>query len=300
MCDISEFLIKKIKNDYTDEFANKIINGYSKKRKTTFRVNTIKSNVEKVISALEKEGIKFSQVEWNNTAFVLENDDEKRLQELEIYKNGEIYVQSLSSMLPPILLNPSKGEDILDMAAAPGGKTTQMAAMLNNEAQITAFEINKIRAERLKYNVEKQGVTCAYIMNKDSRQIEDFFAFDKILLDSPCSGSGTIDIEDKNLNKVFNEQYINKLIKTQTELLKKAIKILKTNKEMIYSTCSILKCENEEVIKKVLGNNVEIVPIEFKNLKDLPMLPTSISGTLCIYPTEYYEGFFVAKLRKVK
>ena len=299
MNDIPEFLLENIRNDYTDELANRIIEGYSKKRKTTFRVNTIKSNAEQIISVLQNEGIKYCNVKWDNNAFILEEDDEKRLQELEIYKNGEIYIQSLSSMLPPILLNPSKGEDILDMTAAPGGKTTQIAAILNNEAQITACEINKIRTERLKYNIEKQGVNCVYVMNKDARQIEDFFSFDKVLLDAPCSGSGTINIQDDNLNKIFNEQYLSKLLKAQTDLLKKAIKVLKPNKEMIYSTCSILKCENEEIIEKVLGENVEIVPLEFKGMEDLPILPTSIKGTLCLYPNEYYEGFFVAKLKKV-
>ena len=107
-------------------------------------------------------------------------------------------MQSLSSMLPPVILEPKEGKDILDMAAAPGGKTTQMAALTNNKAHITACEMNNIRIEKLKYNLEKQGASCVYVMNKDSRQIDDFFSFDQILLDSPCSGSGTID-----LNKVW-------------------------------------------------------------------------------------------------
>ena len=103
---------------------------------------------------------------------------------LDIYKDGKIYLQSLSSMLPPIILEPQEGKDILDMAAAPGGKTTQMAALSNNKAHITACEMNNIRIEKLKYNVEKQGATCVYVMQKDSRQIDDFFSFDQILLDS--------------------------------------------------------------------------------------------------------------------
>ncbi len=203
-------------------------------------------------------------------------------------------------MLPPIILNPKEKEDILDMAAAPGGKTTQIAAITNNKANITACEMNKIRAEKLKYNIEKQGATSVYLMETDSRRLNNYFSFDKILLDSPCSGSGTINIEDKNLEKYFTEGLINKCKKNQVELLKKAIRVLKPGKEMVYSTCSILKYENEEIIKSVLkDNNCEIVPIRFSGIEEIPKLPVGISGTLCVLPNELYEGFFVAKIKKI-
>ena len=114
-------------------------------------------------------------------------------------------------MLPPIILEPKEGENILDMAAAPGGKTTQMAALTNNKAFITAVEKNKIRAERLKYNLQKQGVGCVNVMLEDARKLSDFFSFDKILLDAPCSGSGTMSIFDKN----FNEELIKRSSKIQ-------------------------------------------------------------------------------------
>ena len=178
-----------------------------------------------------------------------------------------------------------------------GGKTTEIAALTNNKAHITACEMNAIRADRLKYNVEKQGASSVYIMKEDARRINDFFSFDKILLDAPCSGSGTLNLNDKNLDKYFTEKLIDKSTKTQLELLKKAIKVLKPGHEMIYSTCSILKQENEDILEKALkGSNVEIVPIKFEG--ELPLLPTKIEGTLCIMPTELYEGFFIAKIKK--
>ena len=218
---------------------------------------------------------------------------------MNIYQDGKIYMQSLSSMLPPIILEPKEGIDILDMAAAPGGKTTQIAALTNNKAHITACEKNKIRAERLKYNVDKQGATCVFIMPKDSRFIDDFFSFDQILLDAPCSGSGTLDYNDANIEKYFTEQLIERSSKTQKTLLKKAINLLKPGHEMVYSTCSILSCENEDVVESILKDEkIEIVPISFEGIESLPVLPTKISGTLCVCPTELYEGFFVAKIRK--
>jgi len=179
------------------------------------------------------------------------------------------------------------------MAAAPGGKTTQIATLTNNKCMITACEKNKIRAERLKYNLQKQGVGCVNVMLEDARKLSDFFSFDKILLDAPCSGSGTASVFDAS----FNKELIDRSSKTQEELLRKALKILKVGGEMIYSTCSILAQENENVLKKVLQNSgAEILPVEPVN--GVPVLPTSISGVLCVAPTDLYEGFFVAKIKK--
>lgn len=292
---------KKLEKQYGTKITKEIIEGYQTKRKTTLRINTIKSNIEEIKKELEKEKIEYETIKWSKEALIIKNADEKTIQEMEIYKNGKIYLQSLSSMLPPIILEPKEGTDILDMAAAPGGKTTQISAITNNKAHITACEKNKIRAERLKYNVDKQGATCVFIMPKDSRFIDDFFSFDQILLDAPCSGSGTLDYNDANVEKYFTEQLIERSSKTQKTLLSKAIKLLKPGHEMIYSTCSILDCENEDVVASVIKNgNIEIVPINFEGMEELPILPTKIPGTLCVKPTELYEGFFVAKIRKNK
>lgn len=294
-----KFLEEKLEKQYGTKITKEIIEGYQTKRKTTLRINTIKSNIEEIKNELEKEKIEYETVKWSKEALIIKNADEKTIQEMEIYKNGKIYLQSLSSMLPPIILEPKEGTDILDMAAAPGGKTTQIAALTNNKAHITACEKNKIRAERLKYNVDKQGATCVFIMPKDSRFIDDFFSFDQILLDAPCSGSGTLDYNDANIEKYFTEQLIERSSKTQKTLLSKATKLLKPGHEMIYSTCSILDCENEDVVASVIKNgNIEIVPINFEGMEELPILPTKISETLCVKPTELYEGFFVAKIRK--
>ncbi len=181
-----------------------------------------------------------------------------------------------------------------------GSKTTQIAALTNNLANITACEMNNIRAERLKYNLDKQGVTSAVIMKVDSRKIDEFFSFDRILLDAPCSGSGILNINDEKCFKYFTEELIKKSSKTQAELLKKAINLLKNGKEMVYSTCSILQVENEDIIRKAIEQKkVEIIPIDLENDDSICKLPVTIPGTLCVCPTEEYEGFFVAKLRKL-
>lgn len=112
-------------------------------------------------------------------------------------------------------------------------------------------------------------------------------------------GSGIISENDKNIEKVFTKELIKKVTSFQIDLLKKAISMLKPQKELVYSTCSILSWENEEIIEQVLKNvNAKIEPIELENKEEIPLLPTKLEGSLCIRPTELYEGFFIAKIRK--
>ncbi len=296
---IPDFLYERLLKQYGEKLTESILKGYSVKRYVTLRVNTLKSNTDKIKEFLNSSNIKYEEVEWSSEALILEEMDETEIRKLSIYENGDIYLQSLSSMLPAIVLDPKPDENILDMAAAPGGKTTQMASISQNKALITACEKNKTRAERLKYNIEKQGASRVNVLIEDARNLDSYFSFDKILLDAPCSGSGTINIKNEKLEKIFTEELINRSVKTQYELLKKAISILKSGHEMVYSTCSVLEEENEKNIEKILKNqNIEIVPIDENLFEGASLLPSKIKGTIVIAPNELYEGFFIAKLRK--
>ena len=298
---IPNFLYEKLLKQYGEELTNKIIEGYEKNRPVTLRVNTLKNNIQNIKDIFNNLGYKVKEVTWYKDALIVENITENEIRQLDIYNNGEIYLQSLSSMMPVTILEPKQEENILDMAAAPGGKTTQMAAETGDKAFITACEKNKIRAERLKYNIEKQGAKRITIMTQDARDLDNYFSFDKILLDAPCSGSGTINLESEKLEKTFTEELVARSVKTQLEMLKKAITVLKSGHEMIYSTCSILKEENEENLLKLLKNgNIEIVPIEVtgQKFKEVPLLPVTIDGTVCVCPDVLYEGFFIAKIKK--
>ena len=114
-------------------------------------------------------------------------------------------------------------------------------------------------------------------------------------------GSGTLNVKDKNLEKIFTKRLIEKSMKTQEALLRKALTILKPGHQMVYSTCSILKEENEQILEKVLKEkNAKILPIEFEGKEELPILKTNLEGTMCVMPTELYEGFFIAKIYKEK
>lgn len=295
---IPDFLKNKLLSQYGEEITTKIIEGYQNSRVVSLRINTIKSSKEEIITTLKDNNISYKDISWYDNALVV-NTNEDTLRELDIYKEGKIYLQSLSSQLPPLFLNPQENEMILDMAAAPGGKTTEIAALSNNKAMITAIEKNKIRSERLQYNIDKQGAKKVTVLNTDARNLNEYFMFDKVLLDAPCSGSGTI--TNNNFNN-FDEDLVNRSIKFQTSLLKEAIKHLKVGGELIYSTCSILKEENELVLSSILKeySNIKIEQLDLTNYQDLPILPTTIEGTLCVCPTPYYEGFFVSKLTKTR
>lgn len=293
---IPEYLNNKLINQYQEELTNKILDGYKESRVVSLRINTIKTTKEQVLKVLDDNNITYEELTWYDSSLVV-NTTEEELTKLDIYNNGEIYLQSLSSQLPPLFLAPKENELILDMTAAPGGKTTEIAALSNNKAMITAIEKNKIRSERLQYNIDKQGAKKVSVLNTDARNLNEYFMFDKILLDAPCSGSGTI--TNNNFNS-FNEDLVNRSINFQKTLINEAIKHLRVGGELIYSTCSILKEENDSIINYVLENNknIELVQLDLTKYESLPKLP-SIKGTLCVLPTKYYEGFYVAKIKKI-
>ena len=295
---LPENLINKIKTQYGEKISEEIFSGYLVKRKVSLRVNLLKSSREEIINFFENNKIEYELVSWYDDAFVLKNITEKELEETDIYKDGKIYLQNLSSMIPPVLLKPKEKKDILDMTAAPGGKTTQMASMTNNNAYITACELNKIRADRLRFNLNRQGAK-AVVLEKDARNLDDFLKFDQILLDAPCSGSGTILLDENSEEIRFTDGFAEKLEKTQTKLLDKAIKLLKKGEEMVYSTCSILERENENIVNKFINTGkVEVVLEKEKIFNDVELLPCKVKGAICVKPTEKYEGFFAVKLRK--
>lgn len=295
---ISEFLKQKLITQYGNDLTANILNSYQEYRLVSLRINTLKTTKEEVLNELTKNNISYSEVSWSLNALTIPNNTEEDLKKLSIYKEGSIYLQSLSSQLPPLFLNPQANELILDMTAAPGGKTTEIAALSNNQAMITAIEKNKIRSERLQYNINKLGAKKITVLNTDARHLDEYFIFDKILLDAPCSGSGTLNPHTINN---FTEELLNRSLKYQKSLLNEAIKHLKVGGELLYSTCSILKEENEQNIINLLKENpnLKIIPLDLSQYQDLPLLPTTINGCLCLKPTKYYEGFFICKLKKI-
>ena len=300
-----DFLETLLGKQYTADDAEAIITGCTVDRCVTLRANTLKSTRDDVATALDQAALPWTSVPWYRDAFALTGTRERDLWELEIYRNGDVYLQSLSSMIPALALDAKPGEDICDMCAAPGGKTTQIMALTDGKAYVTACEMHMPRAEKLEHNLAKLGAGNVTVMRTDARRLDEFFSFDRILVDAPCSGSGTLKLDDPRMEKRFTQTLIDKSVKAQRALLSKALSLVRPGGTVVYSTCSVLACENDDIVEWALGHTprkvaFELKPIELEGSDTLPLLPTRIEGALSICPTELYEGFFVAKIHRTR
>lgn len=299
--------VDSLYEEYTPLTVDKILMGMSGERNTSLRVNTLKSNIYELMNLFKENNIKFERVSWYKDALEIKNVKEKELQKLPQYEKGDFYIQSLSSMVPPLVLSPKPGEHILDVTAAPGSKTTQIAALMQNKGEIIANELDKIRFKRLVFNIEKQGASIAKAINLRGELLYKEYneTFDKVLLDAPCSGEGRFQANDAKTYRQWSKKEVIKLSKLQKKLLKSAYLALKPNGILIYSTCTLNEEENEKVLDwainnlklKMLDINIEITGAKeaFTNNVD-----ESIKKAIRILPTKSQEGFFIAKLQKIK
>lgn len=303
---------KKLPNEFVEELyenyspltVDKILSGMSGDRNTTLRVNTLKSDIYEIMNILKENAIKFDRVSWFNDALVIKNASEKVLQKLDIYEEGKIYLQSLSSMVPPIVLNPVPNEKILDLTAAPGSKTTQIVAMMENKGYVLANELDALRCERLKFNVQKQGAEIVEINNGRGEVIGKKYEeyFDKILLDAPCSGEGRFLANDPKTYRSWSLKTVKELSKLQKKLLRSAYQAVKKNGEIVYSTCTLNKAENEDVLKWAIGElNIKILDINLNIKNSVPISDENkeVQKAIRILPSKETEGFFIAKLKKI-
>lgn len=297
---VPAFLFSALVEQYGQELASQIVAGFVPQRLTSLRVNTLKADVSGVCAALDEAGIAWEPVQWSDVALVLPQASAKDVQALAIFEQGLVYLQNLSSQLPPLVMDPQPATDILDMAAAPGGKTTQLVAMTGGAARVTACEMHGARYEKMLHNLRVQGAGGVGTLNIDARRLDDMLSFDQVLLDAPCSGSGTVRVGDPRMPQRLTSVLVQRCAKTQRALLAKALKLVKPGGTVLYSTCSVLREENEGVLADVLpGSGCVLEPIDLTalGLDGLPLLPSSMPGTVCIKPTQRYEGFFVSLVR---
>jgi NOL1/NOP2/sun family putative RNA methylase len=308
----SQFL-NKLRLIVTADKFMQILNAFSNYPLPTFRANTLKISANNLEKELSKLGIQTKRVEWYKDAFILLNIPQKGLTQTKFYKEGFLYLQSLSSMIPPLILYPKPGEKVLDLTAAPGSKTTQMAALMQNTGEIIANDLDTIRLDKLKNNLNIQGVTNTKLVNNPGQYIwkRYYEYFDKILLDAPCSLEGRFYLNNEKTYSDWSLVKIDKCAILQKRLLRSAIKALKPGGEIVYSTCTLSPEENELVISGAFHNfqdNIQTLPIRLPNFNFDPPITTwkkkilrpSVKNTVRIFPQEQMEGFYIAKLKKIK
>lgn len=272
----------------------------------SIRVNTLKISVEDLKNRLEKNFI-LEQIPWSSEGFWIEHKKER----LDVGNTAEhmlgyYYVQEAASMIPPIVLSPKENEKVLDMCSAPGSKASQIAQMMKNEGVLVANDFKGARLAALGINLQRMGVSNAVVTLMRGEGIKGL-KFDKVLLDAPCSGTGTIRKSVKTIT-MWNPEMIKRLASVQKRLIAVAFDLLEDGGRLVYSTCSTEPEENEAVIDHLLSTqssakieeialplNRSPAVVEFEGKK----YNNEIKKCLRLWPQDNdTEGFFVASIRK--
>lgn len=264
------------------------------------RINGLKADAQQVVDRLK------ATVQLKKTAIPLCYEvagQEHALSTTSEYLLGYFYVQEFASQLPAAVLAPQPGERVLDMCSAPGSKTTQVAALMGNTGSIVALEPNFERAKKLMNNLERMGVVNCIVYQKDAKYADDLgMPFDKVLLDAPCSGNFSNDLEWFEKRTIED---VKQKAREQKKLIGAAIASLKPGGTLVYSTCSLEPEEDEDVVEFAMDEyGVELMEIDWKSIgiREEIGVPGSTERTRqCrrVWPSERNQGFFVASFRKM-
>lgn len=282
---------------------------------TSIRCNTLKITPEELKKRLENYGWELSNpLKGYPEIFTIESHvNPGEVGKTKEHLLGYYYVQEISSMLPILVLQPKPGDTLLDLCASPGSKTTQAAAMMNNDGAIIANEISMGRVGILNSNLERCGVANTIVTRKEGVALckrlreKSNLEFDKILVDAPCSGEGTLRKSPKTFT-AWNVNMIKKIARVQKDLASEALRLLKVGGEMIYSTCTIAPEENEEIVNYLLEHfDIELesisLPLKFRSgicSWEGKELDKECSKCLRLYPQDNNtDGFFVTKIKKL-
>lgn len=310
MTEFSRNIYSYLVNLYGEESAKKYVDFINQDSVQYIRINKL-ITTRNILSQKLKNNYNIETVEVENipTALKVIKDERNILGKTIEHILGEYYIQSLSSMIPPLILNPNENDIVLDLCAAPGSKTTQLAEIMNNKGTLIANEIALERIKTLMFNTERMRLVNTGTIHQKGEWLGRFYTshFDKVLVDAPCSGLGIIQKKNE-VNSWWSKERAIGLGELQLKLLVSAIKMTKPGGEIVYSTCTLTPEENEAIISKVLNKYpVELLEFDlpvpykngFENYENETFHP-SISKTKRIIPWESNsEGFFIAKLKKI-
>lgn len=282
-------------------------------RQQSIRVNTLRTTVDEARKSLQNLGVELQPTPLMREGFFVPQDLHIA-RDSDLVENGSIYIQNAASWLPVLALNPQPGEYILDVCAAPGGKTSHIAQVVDNKAPITANDNSRPRLHKLQRNLERMGgENVTYTLHDATRLTQklDYASFDKILLDAPCSGEGMMTLDDKKSFESWSVAHIKRLQQLQKKLLVQAWQLLKPGGTLVYSTCTMAPEENEAVIDYLLRHNEDVVVESLSSLAS--SLPNKVNSVLLwnekqysdqlhsalrLQPSPQIEAFFVVKLTK--
>jgi len=278
--------------------------------KRSIRVNTIRASVESVRESISAKGWELVPIPWCSSGFWISHPDRRDVGNLQEYKLGKIYVQEAVSMIPPLVLEAQPGETVLDMCSAPGSKTTQIAMMMENKGLIVANDYRGLRITALGMNLQRCGITNTIITIMNGERISGK-SFDRVLVDAPCSGTGTIRKSLKTI-RMWNANMVKKIANQQKKLILAGFDNLKVGGVLVYSTCSLEPEENEGMIDYLLKQrtNAEVCVVSEEVLPGLvrgePVVffegkeySSEVKKTIRVWPQDNDTGgFFIAKIVK--
>ncbi len=300
-----ERLLERLKTLWPDEYEE-ILSYAAKPLPDAIRVNTLKISVKKFLQITE---LGLEKINWYRYAFIVKN--QATLGNTLEHALGYVYSQSLASMLPVLAMKPRKNEKILDLCAAPGSKTTQIAQHMQNTGVIIANDIHYKRLKALASNLQRCGVMNTLVIQKRGEKLYKLTneKFDKVLVDAPCSGEGTVRKDESAWNN-WSYGKVSYFSKLQKKLIVSAFNMLKPNGILVYSTCTLAPEENESVIDYLLSkfDNAKLEKIKIGGVKLRPGIVEfgkfrfSEEVKKCVrvlFQDLNSEGFFLAKIRKV-
>ncbi|AAL80790.1 Fmu (Sun) domain-containing protein [Pyrococcus furiosus DSM 3638] len=285
--------VRKLLGDETKAFFEAV---NRKHEWISIRVNTLKTTPEEVIKEFEEEGVEV--VQSKRIPVVLKIKGPYDFDSSYLFRKGKIIVQEEASAVASVILDPKPGEVVVDLAAAPGGKTTHMAELMKNRGKIFAFDIDKARMKRLKDFVSRMGIKIVKPIVKDARKAPEILGeevADRVMLDAPCTSSGTIG-KNPELRWRLREQKIEEMAQLQRELLESAAKLVKPGGRLLYTTCSIFIEEDEDNVSWFLETYKEFRLVKLSG----PYDPGFLEGTMRAWPHRHETiGFFYALFEKV-
>ncbi|MBK1991986.1 RsmB/NOP family class I SAM-dependent RNA methyltransferase [Campylobacter sp. 2018MI35] len=291
-------MLSKISFLYTKEEWEKILNSFKEEKNICVFLNTLKTNANFLENEFLKENLEYRKL--NEYCYLFKAKDKSILSSMKAFDEAKFYIQNYASYLCALNLEVKAGDSVLDLCAAPGGKSINLANFMKNMGYLACNEASKDRFFVLQKNLKKYGVN-AKIFLKDGKVIGNLCPnkFDKILLDAPCSTLAKMGFDLKKSHKE-----IKNISKLQKKLLHSALKALKTGGELVYSTCTFSREENEEVVENALKSEFKIklldINLEHALAKDAQSDEfDEISKCKRIIPSLDYDGFFIAKLRKI-
>ncbi len=289
---VSSLYIKKLSELIDDVEA--YLQEVNKVPPIPLRVNTLKSSRKEIRKILQERNLRFTESPYLPHFKVYDAID---LETFQPFKEGKVFVQEEAAAMASLFLGPQPGQTIVDMAAAPGGKTVHLAELMENRGKIYAVDVDEERMERLKEIVRRAGVTIVEPVVMDGRdaprELGEAFA-DGVLLDAPCTSSGTIQ-RNPELRWRIMEEDIRAFASLQRELLEASWKLLKPGGRLLYATCSIFREENEDNIEWFLKNHKEAKLLPIDGPYDEGLIP----GTQRAWPHRHHTiGFFYALLEK--